>query len=242
MAVSPNSNLFLTIGKDVKDAYGRYIGEIVSFAVKPNGIIDFIYIRGANGQLLKYPVESIRFDGEEVTLIPLIKVETEKLCNTIPLIWRKDQVLKELVEKNKISQDVYENLHTSFEGVLTQLKNEAQDLLERIRKEIDRCDHEIRELNYALVHLEVEHEIGKIPDSSYEKTLTSIQDALKKLNAEKADLEYMRSSVSNMLLGETPQKPADDENLSVKRKNVSNSILPEPPAIVYVKEVGTSHT
>lgn len=239
MSMSLNSNLFLTIGKDVKDAYGRYIGEIVSFAVKPNGTIDFVYIRGTNGQFLKYPVEGIRFDGEEVTLMPLIKVETEKLCNTIPLIWRKDQVLKELVEKNKISSDVYENLHTSFEGVLAQLKNEARDLLERIKKEIDRCDQEIRELNYALVHLEVEHEIGKVPDPYYEKTLTAIQDTLKKLNAEKADLEHMRSSISNMLLGETPQNSAE-EPLDIKGKSMSNTGLPDPPAIVYVKEVGTS--
>ncbi|MCS7095708.1 MAG: CdvA-like protein [Candidatus Bathyarchaeota archaeon] len=238
--MSYNSNLFLTIGKDVKDAYGRYVGEIVSFAVKPNGIIEFIYIRGANGQFLKYPVESIRFNGEEVTLVPLIKVETEKLCNLIPLIWRKDQVLKELFEKNKISPEVYENLHASFEGVLTQLKSEAQNLIERIKKEIDRCDQEIYELNYALVHLEVEHEIGKVPDSHYEKTLAAIQDSLKKLNAEKADLEYMRSGISNMLLGETPQKSTGDEDLGVKSKNVSNTILPEPPAIIYVKEVRTS--
>ncbi len=229
-----SSNPFFILGKEVKDEYGHVLGEVVSFSVKPNGVVESVYIKHNSGKIIKHPIENIKSDGQEVILISSIKLETENLCDKIPLIWRKDQALKELVERNKISPEVYEDLHASFEGALNQLKSEAQALLEKIKIEIERCNNEIRELNYALVHLEVEHEIGEIPDPYYSKTLSMIQECIKRVNAEKADLEALRSNLSNILLGETPCKPSAEIS---DIKTVAPS-LPEPPTMVYAKDVG----
>jgi len=233
-----DSNIFLSLGKPVKDEYGRRIGEVVSFAVKPNGGIEHVYIRCSDGNFVKYPIGNMKFDGSEVVYISSIKTETAMFCDQIPLIWRKDQALKELYEKKKISPEIYEDLHNSFEGALNQLKTEAQVLLERIEKEIERCNSEIKELNYALVHLEVEHEIGEIDDPSYHMAFSAIQECLKRANAEKADLEGLRSKLSNILLGETVQEPFAKG--TVEAPAPAPSSLPEPPVIVYVKEAGES--
>jgi len=228
-------NIFLSLGKPVKDEYGRLIGEVVSFAVKPNGGAEHVYIKHSDGSFVKYPAGSIKVEGSDVIYLSNIKYETEVFCDQIPLIWRKDQALKELFEKKKISPEVYEDLHNSFEGALNQLKTEAQKLMEKIDKEIERCNNEIRELNYALVHLEVEHEIGEIDEQSYQTALSRIQECLKRANLEKADLESLRSKLSNILLGETPSKAF------VKEAPAPTSpVLPEPPVIVYVKEAGES--
>jgi prefoldin subunit 5 len=138
------------------------------------------------------------------------------------------------LEKKKISPEVYEDLHNSFEGALNQLKTEAQTLMEKINGEIERCSQEIKELNYALVYLEVEHEIGGIDEPSYQAALSAVQDSLKKVNMEKNDLENMKNKLSNILLGETVHNIVEEP-----KAKVSDSIplsLPEPPVIVYVKE------
>ncbi|MBS7608338.1 MAG: CdvA-like protein [Candidatus Bathyarchaeia archaeon] len=233
--MSQDSNIFLSLGKPVKDEYGRLIGEVASFAVKPNGGVEYVYIKGSDGNFVKYPAGNIKFDGLEVTYMSDIKAETAAFCNQIPLVWRKDQALKELYEKKRISPEVYEDLHKSFEGALNQLKMEAQALLERIGKEIERCDREIKELNYALVHLEVEHEIGEIDDSSYNVAFSTIQECLKRANMERTDLEGLRSKLSNILLGETVTEPLAK---TVEAPAPPSASLPEPPVIVYVKEAG----
>ncbi|MBS7646378.1 MAG: CdvA-like protein [Candidatus Bathyarchaeia archaeon] len=233
-----NPNIFLSLGKPVKDEYGRLIGEIASFAVKPNGGVEHVYIRRSDGNFVKYPASNIKFDGSEVIYLSDIKAETTVFCNQIPLIWRKDQALKELYAKKKISPEVYEDLHSSFEGALNQLKTEAQNLLVKIDKEIERCDNEIKELNYALVHLEVEHEIGEIDESSYHAAFSTIQECLKRANSEKADLEGLRSKLSNILLGETVHEPLAKETAEAPAPVTPS--LPEPPVIVYVKEAGES--
>jgi hypothetical protein len=81
--------------------------------------------------------------------------------------------------KKKISPEVYEDLHNSFEGALNQLKSEAQANGKNRHKKLKDALNEIRELNYALVHLEVEHEIGEIDEQSYQTAFSRIQECLK---------------------------------------------------------------
>ena len=96
-----NSNLFLSIGKPIKNEYGRVIGKVASFALTPNGKFDAVYIEFGDGQFSKQPMESLRFNGAEITFISKIKSQAGILCDHIPLIWRKDEALKDLFEKRK---------------------------------------------------------------------------------------------------------------------------------------------
>ena len=202
---------------------------------------------------------AVKVEGSEITLLSKLKMEITTLCDQIPLIWRKDQALKALVDKEKISPEVYEDLHNSFEGVLNQLKSGAQTLIDEIDKETARCAQEIMELNYALVNLEIEHEIGKVDEQSYLTAFTMIQECLKKANTQKSDLEALKNKLSNILLGETPPLAAQEEQ-EIKTEPMAETqlpeetqeenqteapipqsqSLPEPPVVVYVKEVGES--
>ena len=96
-----NSNLFLYIGKPIKNEYGRVIGKVASFALTPDGKFDSVYMEFGDGQFTKQPMESLRFNGAEVTYITKIKSQASTLCDHIPLIWRKDEALKDLLEQEK---------------------------------------------------------------------------------------------------------------------------------------------
>src|SRR3990170_5644364 len=126
MSARPTSNLFLYIGKPVKDEYGRQVGKIVSFAVSPNGRVNGVFVEHSDGEFLRYSNEQIKVDGEEITLLTPIKLRVKTLCDEIPLIWRKDQALNDLVEKKKIPSEMFTELHKNFEGALNQLRTDAQ--------------------------------------------------------------------------------------------------------------------
>jgi hypothetical protein len=244
--MSQNSNLFLSIGKPVKDEYGRAIGKVASFALTPSGKFDAAFIEFSDGKFSKQPMDRLEFNGTEVTFISKPKSQASVLCDDIPLIWRKDQALKDLSEKKKISPDIYQELHNNFEGVLNQLKKDAQSLLEDIDKEIVRCEEETKTLSYAVVNLEIEHEIGKINDEAYKSAFALLQENLKRVNAEKTDMELTKSKISNILLGDSPEpieqktktKTSIEPKISAEPLNEAPPELPEPPVVVYVKEVG----
>ncbi len=197
-----NSNLFLSIGKPIKNEYGRVIGKVASFALTPNGKFDAVYIEFGDGQFSKQPMESLRFNGADITFISKIKAQAGTLCDQVPLIWRKDEAVKDLFDKKKITPDIYQELHTSFENVLTQLKKEAQVVIDESSIEIERCQEEITSLSYAIANLEIEHEIGKVDDENYKAAFALLQETLRRASSEKADFEITKSRLSSVLLGD----------------------------------------
>lgn len=229
--MSKPSNFFLYIGKPVKDEYGRQVGKVASFAVNPNGRVNAVFVEHGDGEFLRYPSEQFNIDGEDITLSPSIKIRVKSLCDEIPLIWRKDQALSELVDKKKVPSEMFNELHKNFEGALNQLKTEAQTNIDNIEKQISKCNSQVRELNSALIHLEIEREIGRIDEGAYNTALEMIKDGLKQTNNEKNDLESMRNQLSNLLLGDTHSTLGKD---TLTNSTVS-SVLPEPPVVVHVK-------
>ncbi len=233
-----NSNLFLSIGKPIKNEYGRVIGKVASFALTPSGKFDAVYVEFGDGQFTKQPMESLRFNGAEVTFISKIKNQAGVLCDQIPLIWRKDEALKDLVDKKKITSEVYQDLHNSFTNVLGQLKKDAQIITDESAIEIDRCQDEITSLSYAIANLEIEHEIGKVDEENYKMAFALLQDTLRRATTEKTDYELTKSKLSSVLLGD--QSSNLQKTNKVYAETVTNAAtkLPEPPVVVYVKEIG----
>jgi len=231
-----NSNLFLYIGKPIKNEYGRIIGKVASFALTPSGKFDAVYVEFGDGQFTKQPLETLKFSGAEVTFVSKIKNQAGVLCDQIPLIWRKDQALKDLSDKKKIAPELFQELHNSFTSVLTQLKKDAQIIVDESGIEIVRCQEEISSLSYAIVNLEIEHEIGKVDEESYKNAFALLQETLKRATLEKTDFELTKSKVSSVLLG-------DSQDIMQKSKTYAEQVsvaqkLPEPPVVVYVKEIG----
>jgi hypothetical protein len=235
--MSQNPNLFLSIGKPVKDEYGRVIGKVASFAMTPNGKFDAAFIEFSGGQFSKQPMEQLKFTGSEVTFISTVKAQSSVLCDQIPLIWRKDQALKDLSDKKKISPDMFTEIHTSFDSVLTQLKKDAKVLTDQISDQVATCDDEIKAMSYAILNLEIEHEIGKVDEESYKSSFAMLQENLKRTTQEKTELELAKTKLANTLLGDSiipMQKTKATVDLIVEPKQE----LPEPPVVVYVKEIG----
>lgn len=238
-----NSNLFLSIGKPIKNEYGRVIGKVASFALTPNGKFEAVYVEFGDGQFSKQPMESLKFNGSDITFISKIKNQAGVLCDHIPLIWRKDDALKDLLSNKKITSEVYQDLHNSFTNVLTQLKKEAQVIIDESIIEIERCNEEISSMSYAIANLEIEHEIGKLDEENYKSAFLLLQETLKRAQSEKTDYEQTKSKLSGVLLGDQtaiPQKPMSPILNKVYAETVTNSAtkLPEPPVVVYVKEIG----
>ena len=277
--MSNNSNLFLSIGKPIKDEYGRIVGKVASFALTPSGKFDGVFIESNDGKFVKQSMEHLKFNGAEVTFTSTLKSQASVLCDQIPLIWRKTQALKDLAEKRKISPDLYQELRNNFDAVLAQLKKDAQVLSEEANKEIARCSEEIKTLGYAVVNLELEHEIGQVNDEAYQSAFTLLQENLKRASTEKTAIELTKSKLSNIMLGDTSkpeqkttvsyttpttpinetmnettetnteekvdETPKEPEALNIEETNEAPdetpeeaSELPEPPVVVYVKEVG----
>jgi hypothetical protein len=135
------------------------------------------------------------------------------------------------------------------------LRKDAQLLIDEVAQGIKRCEEELTALSYGVLHLELEHEIGKVSDDVYRAAFSQLQETMKRTSAEKSDLESVKTKLSNILLGDAPpapepkpqqpepepQKILPEQKSKVYAETVrepETSELPEPPVVVYVKEVG----
>ena len=238
----PISNPFLFVGKQIKDEYGRQIGRVASFKVTPTGRIDGVFVEHGDGEFLSYSNDQIKVNNGNLVISPTLKLKANSLCQEIPLIWRKDRALNDLVEKKKIPPEMYDDLHETFEGALNQLKDNAKELTDDIDSQINHCNKQIHSLHSALINLEIEREIGRLNGDSYEKALGIIQWGLKGVNAEKSDLQVLKSKLSNLLLGEKSQNrpevsqtKAPEQTEIPKAPGLVSTNLPEPPVIIHVR-------
>lgn len=244
--LEPASNLFASIGKQVEDEYGRPVGKVASFDVNPNGYLSGVFVQHSDGEFVHYPVDQLKVDQNGAVLLSPIKSTITNLCNKIPLIWRKDEALNDLQANNKIPPEMYEDLHRNFEGALNQLKAKAKGALSEIDEQINRCTKQIRQLNSALINLEIEREIGKVDEEMYQTAMGIVQEGLKQSKTEKSDLENMKKKLSNLLLGEKqetvpeketqpPEETHEEEEREELPSDSSSPNLPEPPVVVYVE-------
>lgn len=231
----PSSNPFLFVGKDVIDEYGCQIGRIASFMVSPDGRINTVFVEHGDGEFLCYPNTQFKVNGNNIIILPAVKLKVKSLCDEIPLIWRKDQALRDLSEKKRVSTEMFNDIHQSFEGALSQLKADAQATISDINRQIEKCVQQTNDLHSALVNLEIEREVGRIEDKSYQTAMGMIQRGLKRVNAERNDLEAMRNQLSNIVLGDASTASAEVET-EEEAPSPQETGLPEPPVVVHVKQ------
>jgi len=238
----PISNPFLFVGKQIKDEYGRQVGRVASFKVTPTGRIDGVFVEHGDGEFLSYPNDQIKIDNGELVISPTLKLKANSLCQEIPLIWRKDRALSELVAKKKIPPEMYDDLHRTFKGALNQLKDNAKVITDDIDSQVEHCNKQIHSLHSALINLEIEREIGRLNGTSYEKALGIIQWGLKGVNAEKNDLDALKNKLANLLIGEKTQNAPESPPIKATEKTEVPKApapvapnLPEPPVIIHVQ-------
>lgn len=257
------SNLFAYLGKPVKDEYGHIIGTMASFLVTPGGRINGVFVEHGDGLIKRYSSDQIKTEKDEAVLFSPLKMQANSFCNQIPLLWRKTQALKDLNEKKKIPEDMYDDLYSSFEGALNQLKTEAQNTIAEVENEIEECNQRVKELNSALINLEIEREIGQVNEESYQTAMEMVKEGIKRVNAEKDDFEALKSKLTNMLMGEAEKEAAEENVEEEKEAEVStptedeplDTSLPEPPespeqsepsgenpVVVYVKNADQSES
>ncbi|MCW4052485.1 MAG: CdvA-like protein [Candidatus Bathyarchaeota archaeon] len=243
------SNLFTFLGKPVKDEYDRVVGTMASFLVTPGGRVNGVFIEHSDGSIKRYSRDQIKtHDGEAIVFSPL-KMKASNFCTQIPLLWRKTQAIKDLNEQKKIPENMYDDLYSSFEGALNQLKTEAEETITEIDKQVAKCTQRVKDLNSALINLEIEREIGQIGEESYQTAIEMVKNGLARINAEKSNFEALQSQLSNMLLGETAKENVEEEMEQEKEdalpsppSDALDTSLPKPPessgespVVVYVK-------
>jgi len=212
---TPTSSSIL--GRLVRDEYGRLIGRVVSFLIGSEGEIKSVIIEH-DGTFTQYPINQIKVEDDDVIFISPLKVRAEALCNKFPLMWRRRQILDELLREGKITLETFKELQSDFDSALNQLREEAKTLLNDLDKLNAEKSEWMRTLSLAAACLQIEHEAGRIGDDTYRRAVESIGREMDRIAIEKKRIEEIKDKISNLMLGEL-EESEEHEAYVVHLKN-----------------------
>lgn len=195
------NNIFPTlIGRNVKDDSGREIGKIISFIIDSSGEVREVLVENKNEEFIKYSVDRIKVSQEDVFLISDIERRADRLCEALPIVWRKREILESLFKNKEIMPEIYEGLSAELDKSLNDLRAEAQNLLGEIERQIQSQENNVRVLHLARTFLEMEHGIGNIKDEIFRQSLLSILREIKFVSYKKMSLLKTRDRIMSVTL------------------------------------------
>ena len=199
------------VGRSLKDENGREIGRIVSFVIDSLGEVKEVLVEIKSEEVVKYPVERLRVDREEVFLISDIEKRAEELCGKFPILLKKREILDSLFKNKNIMPEIYENLSAGFDKSIDELRFEAKNLLSDIEQQIKFQENFIKTLHLARTFLEIEHGIGNLKDDVFRQSLLSILREIKYASYRKMNLLKIKNKVSSIALQENEEEVPSKE-------------------------------
>jgi len=199
----PSFTLAPFFNREVEDEYGFKIGKIVFLSTRDSRSEEFV-LEALNGDFVSCPSFLMKQDAEKFVLMSPLKHRAERLIETIPLAWRKNQVLHEISGSKGLPSELFVEMEKEFRDELERLKTEAQDTLKSIEMELDKHARTIKELNSISIRLQVEHGINRIDTRSFLEVKDSLERGQRRTESMKGDLEKVEKRLRNVVLGETP--------------------------------------
>ncbi|MCX8170348.1 MAG: hypothetical protein N3E47_00025 [Candidatus Bathyarchaeota archaeon] len=193
------TNIFANlIGRNLKDDGGKEVGRIVSFVIDSSGEVKEVLVENKGEDLIKYPVERLKVGQDEVLLVSEIDKRVEEICEKLPVLLKKREILESLFKNKEILPEIYESMSAEFDKAIDNVRVKAQGVLGDIERQIQLQENIIKTLHLARTFLEMEHGIGNIRDDVFRQSLLSILREIKYVSYRKMSLLKTKERVSNL--------------------------------------------
>ncbi|MEM2273052.1 MAG: hypothetical protein QXX56_02410 [Candidatus Bathyarchaeia archaeon] len=188
------------IGRTLKDENGKEIGRIVSFIIDSSGNVREVLIESKSEMLVRYPVERLKYSQEDVFLVFDVERRVEEICEKMPVLLKKREILESLFKNKEILPEIYESLSAEIDKSINEVRAEAQNLLKEVEDEIRRQEDLIKMLHLSRTFLEMEHGVGNVRDEVFRQSLISILKELKSASYKKMNLLKIKERISGLPL------------------------------------------
>lgn len=207
-----NQALSNLVRKQVKDHYGRYLGNIVGFSLDNGGHIKSIAVEHAGGEFAEYASGRILIEGEYVILLPDWKEEIERLKRDSALAQKRYGSLEQLSKEGEISGEVYAHFKERYEVEITTLRSSFTSLTEGLKSRIAALAEKNTRISKFIGGLKVQYRTGEIDEQTYRIAMESISQLLKR-DAEESNelattLTWLTGSSETPANQESPIAPA----------------------------------
>jgi HPt (histidine-containing phosphotransfer) domain-containing protein len=193
------------LGKEVRDIYGRNVGNIIGLTMDEKGALNSIGIEHSTGDFAQYTTSHLKIDGETIVLVPVWKVDAENLQKEIAIGQKRLQALDQLLREKRISEYTYEDLRRGYESAMRQLEELRRALVDKLKQRRGELEHQGRRLEEFIANVEVQFMTGEIDEEAHRMATSSLQVGLERMIQEKTDIETILKAISPPDISQAPE-------------------------------------
>jgi len=177
---------------------GRPSGKLVGLSADIKDEVQAIQVALSNGQVIEYPISSVKLiDGHPILLQPW-RVEAEDLKREHGIIKRRRQALDLLLKDGDIDHTEYNQVRNSYEDINKQIIGKREKIVETLKEVEAKLDQQIRDLQTALTNNKMLYTAAEINENTYHAVTESIRAGLEIARKERKDIDNMRESLQNV--------------------------------------------
>jgi len=230
--------------KPLQDPYGRTHGKLIGITANLRDEATAVGVETANGEFAQYPGERLWINGENLTLVPAWKLESEDFRKEFDIVTRRLKALDELFSVGDIQQDIYEDLRKQHEEGINELKEKRRTLLDTLARRTGLLNGQLRELQTYLASNKMLHASGEFDDAGYRSASSEIDTGLVRTVAERKDIEaittyLVRLDPTTPIAGSPQQEIAPQPPQPATPSTQSSTVQAtsrEPALVLHVKE------
>lgn len=193
MFPSHDDILNISIGKKIKDSYGREFGIILGSTITPNSPNkdEIVWIQKIGGDLDKYCLSQLQIEGSSMILTTSWHDRSRHINEALSIVLRKISALNILQNNGEISEDAYHKLQKQYKCKLKQLTQSHQHLLEEANSRSNALESQIEDIHFLLANIKIEESVKKGSSASLSVASDLLNTLLSQAMHEKKDLEQM---------------------------------------------------
>ncbi len=182
------------IGRMVRDEWGRQIGMVISVLADDRGDMNSLLVRTGDGHVRRYRLSELILTDNEVVVPSGFKKRLKALKRRAVLLKHREALLSSLNGGDEAQAE-----EANFSRERSELLAQADFLLKQVERAYRRCTEQVRYLQHGMACLEVERELGNVPDKAYELSMKIMMVDLRKFMDERRDLLKLRSELINLV-------------------------------------------
>ncbi len=183
------------VGKGVKDIYGTYVGSVLGVTTDTSGQLVSVGIDAGSDGFLELPKENIMVEEEYLVRIPKWKIDIDTFTKDTKVVQKRLHALEELEREAEISPEEYDSIAKVYKEKDANLKDAYSGITNALNEKAQQLDNHSKALRRFLTTLKVQYKSGEISSEYYTTSLNSLNGMNDRLQAEKAEILNLLSTM-----------------------------------------------
>lgn len=226
------------IGKNVKDMYGSFMGNVVGTVTDIDGSIQSVGVDYGSHGLQQIMYEQLVVQDEVVIFIPRWRLDSQRLIREKQLTLRRLKALMDIVAENDDMKDDAEIIHEKYKAKLTSLDETEAEIKGKLEERLSELNAQLSSAKMLLFDAKVQYKSDEISESTFEIVKSSTSSVIEHVTHESAEISNIKSRIADLELEseqlEAPQEATIQESALTYLETSSSSsmtqaVLPEAP-------------